>query len=126
MPILDNSTQWSSTYLSLQRAIRIQRRIHLFSLDHQKDLSSDILSDDDWKQLDEIYSGLQPFHAATLRLEGSARNGHHGAIWEALPILETLLGCIEQGQNRYMASGLSGSSQKGQREHPLRIVYQNA
>jgi hypothetical protein len=39
---------------------------------------------------------LEPFKRATKQLEGHAANGHHGAIWEALPIMEHLLKHLEK------------------------------
>jgi hypothetical protein len=40
-------------------------------------------------------SYLQPFHRTTKQLEGHAADGHHGAIWEALPAMEYLLRHLE-------------------------------
>jgi hAT family C-terminal dimerisation region len=54
------------------------------------------------------------------RLEGQATNGHHGAIWEALPALSILLERMESGiSETQIGSTRSGSS-------PLAIAYQNA
>src|SRR5271170_7379416 len=39
---------------------------------------------------------LEPFWTVTQHLQGKARFGHHGAIWEALPAIEHLLNHLEK------------------------------
>jgi hypothetical protein len=70
MVILDNSTRWNSTYNSIKRGLKLKSRIQLFSHDYKDEIGKDFLSDDDWRQLEEITLALQPFHTATLRVEG--------------------------------------------------------
>jgi hAT family C-terminal dimerisation region len=98
MVIIDNSTRWNSTFLSIQRALKVKQRLQHFCLDYRKDLDKDYLSDDDWTTLTQVYNALEVFHQATLRLEGEAQHGHHGSIWEALPVLEALLEKMEEGR----------------------------
>jgi hypothetical protein len=74
----------------------LKDRIRLFCLDYQSELGKDLLNEDDWLQIEQIIEALKPFHQATLRAEGTAKFGHHGSVWEALPIMETLLGLIEK------------------------------
>lgn len=111
--ILDNSTRWNSTYNSLKRGLAIKPYIQLFCLQFQAVLSDDALSETDWEELGEIVIALEPFHTATLHVEGRAGRGHHGAVWETLPILEVLLGLMEAGREA------AGSS-------PLAVAHQNA
>ena len=56
----------------------------------------DILTDDDWGMLVDIYHGLKPFWDTTLRLEGYGAQGSHGVIWEVLPAFEFLLNHVEK------------------------------
>jgi hypothetical protein len=70
MVILDNSTRWNSTYLSLQRALALRKRIETFCFEHRAELSKDLLNDEEWSELEEIVNGLEPFYEVTLRLEG--------------------------------------------------------
>jgi hypothetical protein len=99
---LDNSTRWNSTYYSLQRALKIRTRIQQFCIPYALDLRLDLLDDDDWEHLEAVAECLKPFQEATLRLEGNAQRGSHGAIWEALPILEALAAELRQGLKRYL------------------------
>ena len=80
MVILDNSTRWNSTYASLHRAVSLRKRIEQFCFDNRKDLAKDLLSDEEWSHLKEVVDGLEPFHEATLGLEGVAKFGHYSAI----------------------------------------------
>jgi hAT family C-terminal dimerisation region len=118
MPIQDNSTRWNSTYNSLHRALKIKTRLQLFCLQYPQEVKQDMLSDEDWNHLTEIHTGLRPFHEATLRCEGNARTGHHGAIWEALPLLEAQLKITEEGRQSL------SNSRRGR--SPLAITYNNA
>jgi hypothetical protein len=70
MVILDNSTRWNSTYLSLQRALALRKRIKTFCFKHRAELNKDLLNDEEWLELEEIVNGLEPFYEVTLRLEG--------------------------------------------------------
>ena len=38
----------------------------------------------EWRHLNDVVTGLQPFHEVTLVLEGLAQHAHFGAIREAL------------------------------------------
>ena len=115
---MDNSTRWNSTFLSLQRAVRLRRRIELFCFEYKNDIKNDTLSDAEWLYLNDIIAGLQPFHEVTLFLEGLAQHGSFGAIWEALPALGVLL--------QKMETGLRETTATRSARDPLAIAYQNA
>lgn len=118
LPHLDNSTRWNSTCDSVTLAIRLKPRIQLFCVNHDKYVSRDILSASDWEWLDTLADALVPFKIATKKVEGLAQNGHHGAVWEVLPIIEALLTMLESKFNSLRANG--------QQLSPLAIAYQNA
>jgi hypothetical protein len=80
MVILDNSTRWNSTFLSIRRALDVRKRINTFYFTYRSDIDKDRLTKSDWEQLQEITTGLYPFYEVTERLEGLAKYGHHGAI----------------------------------------------
>ena len=133
--ILDNCTRWNSTYLSIQRGLRLKRVIQLFLLDFQRPLQKDLLTEEDWDQLKAISLALKPFHFVTLRLEGGAKTGSHGVIWEALPMLDYLMSEVEikkaqiEQEEEAQASEIStrrGGQRHQRRVNPLLICYQNA
>jgi hypothetical protein len=80
MVILDNLTRWNSIYKSIKQGLLIKPRIQLFCITYSAQISADILSEEDWDHLEEIIKGLKPFHEATIRVEGRAGLGHHGAV----------------------------------------------
>jgi hAT family C-terminal dimerisation region len=118
MVILDNSTRWNSTYRSLRRGQKLKERLMLFCYQNSNQISADKLSEEDWKHIDEIVVGLKPFHEATLMVEGHAKKGYHGTVWEVLPTLEALLSYMEEGRHTL------DSRKKG--KTPLAMAYQNA
>ena len=76
--VLDNSTRWTSTRLSLQRAVKRHQRIELFCFECKTDLKHDTLTDAEWPHLGDIIKRVQPFHDITLVLEGLAQHAHFG------------------------------------------------
>jgi hypothetical protein len=121
--ILENSTRWNSTFLSIQRGLRLKSCIQLFLLQHSDALNQDLLTEEDWNQLENISKALKPFWEVTMRLQGHAIAGSHGAIWEALPSLDYLLTTIESAKQRLEEE----DSHRGRDSiNPLLIAYQNA
>jgi hypothetical protein len=118
MAILDNSTRWNSTYKSLKRGLQLKARIQLFCFEQRANIGNDMLGEEDWDHLEEVMEGLKPFHQATIRVEGLAGRGHHGAVWEVLPTLEALLQEMERRQAALINEGRGGQ--------PLAVAYQNA
>ena len=116
--ICDNNTRWNSTYLSLQRALKLRERIELFCFQYKADLKHDTLTEAEWRHLNDVVIGLQPFHEVTLVLEGLAQHAQFGAIWEALPALGVLM--------ERMEVGLNGTIAARNARDPLAVAYQNA
>jgi hypothetical protein len=79
----------------IKRALKLRDQIDAFSIKHRKELEKDILTDEDWDQLEAIHHILRPFKRVTKRLEGRAEKGECGSLWEGLPALETLLSHVE-------------------------------
>lgn len=98
---VDNATRWNSQYIAIERAVKLQDRLVLYQ-SHQDDIpDSDTLSKKDWKELDEIRVGLQPFCEATNLVQGRAGNGRQGSIWEWLPVVEALHNHLERTVQYY-------------------------
>jgi hypothetical protein len=116
----DNATRWNSTYYMINRALRVEYRLRQFCQDDQyrNDLQVDTLTDADWQELRAIHDALEPFHGATQRLQGQAKTGSHGSIWEALPVLEALLAAMEKG--------LPLNGRRSRQPTVLEVAHQNA
>ena len=95
MVIADNDTRWNSTYLSIVRGLKLKAKLQYYSMDNRKELGADYLEEADWKVLQDVVECLEPFYICTLDLQSKAKQGRHGAIWEALPAMEGLLGHLE-------------------------------
>jgi hypothetical protein len=88
----------------LKRAKLLRGVINLFCLQYidSKDLdASVIISDESWKLLEQICDILELFHYATEKLQGAAKDGKHGALWECLPMIECLLKEVEDLRAAY-------------------------
>src|SRR5205814_1492151 len=87
-----------------ERAFKLKAKIQVYSDDNQDELGEDFLTREDWDTLREIAAILKPFWSTTQWLQGHATQGHHGAIWEALPALELLLTHLEKERAECPAS----------------------
>jgi hypothetical protein len=99
----------------------LKRRIDTYCIVNRDDLETDTLTNSDWTHLEAIHDGLKLFYDVTLLCEGHGTKGHHGSIWEALPLLELLLEHTEKGRQReYAGTG------KNRRHTPLGVAFQQA
>jgi hypothetical protein len=98
---------------------------------------ADVLTLEDWVQLEALYQGLKPFWEMTLLTEGQGVAGAHGVIWETLPTLNILLLHVEREQARLQETPQPAqpartggrrppASQNQPRINPLLVCYQNA
>jgi len=72
----DNATRWNTWYTRIQSIIRYRNAVEVFCQRHSDHLDSDRLLDDDWEQLADAVSILEPFHDATLSMEGDFSEVH--------------------------------------------------
>ncbi|KAF7509414.1 hypothetical protein GJ744_007977 [Endocarpon pusillum] len=98
------------TYL-IHRVLKLRQQITMICTMNIEDLEKDILSADEWNQLEEMEAILAPFYKVTKRLEGNAKEGHHGPTWEALPAVELLLEHLERlkriHKTKYLATSVN-------------------
>ena len=94
----DNRTRWNSTYLAIQRAHRLRRRIEKFystRFNKDKDFpSSDILNDNDWDELAIFQGLLSPFYRLQCEFKEIAkqeRTALSGSHWCALILSRSTL-----------------------------------
>ena len=77
---------------------------------------TDILTSDNWDILTHMLALLKPFKQQTLCLEGDARKGSKGALWEIFLAMDILLNHLESAKVEYEFS-----------EHmPLKACINNA
>jgi len=71
-----NSTWGNTGYTMIQSMLRNRDAVEVFWLRHLKELENDPLSMGDWEQLADAVTFLEPFHSATLRMEGDFAEPH--------------------------------------------------
>ena len=113
LPIIDyNRTRWNSTYLGIQRALRLQRRIEKFYstwFNKDKDFpNSDILNNNDWDKLAIFQSLLSPFYRLSMRLQGNSKTGTHGAFWESLVCIDIIKEHLKKEKTEHVRNRNSG------------------
>ena len=106
MLVQNNDTRWNSTYLMIERAIKLRPNIEMYLsyLDASRMDSisaSDRLSASDWALLCEIQAILKQFYDQTKRTEGRAVEAHHGSLWEVLASMEYLRSYLETKVQEY-------------------------
>ena len=104
-PIAANQTRWNGDFKAIQRALHLRDPIELFITRHIRDgLVEDQLSIEDWKELQDLVTILEPFYRLTLSLEGHRSNG---ALYDLLACMDTLLEHLEDASNKYIANSAS-------------------
>jgi hAT family C-terminal dimerisation region len=69
---LDNDTRWNSWSTEIEVALEKRRELRDWIEEHWEELGDDILSRDDWQELEDIKEFMQPFVDCTLNTQGIA------------------------------------------------------
>ncbi len=124
-----NDTRWNSHYFAIEAAVANRASIDDFSLTERQKYTRllqqvreknarvpnkkqqkepaesvivrDALTEEDWVMIKHYMEILKPLMLATKRLEGHPKSGRNGAMWEVLPIYESLLSKLEEFKARF-------------------------
>jgi len=66
----DNATRWNTRYNMILNTLLNRAAVEVFCLPHSNEMEHDHMSRADWEQLPDAVTILEPFHSATLRMEG--------------------------------------------------------
>lgn len=99
----DNSTRWNSWYRMLVRALMLRKAIDAYTMINRDDLQDDILSDNDWAQLESLIEYLEAYEHGTLACEG-----RYSTAETILLIIEFLLEIFEDGRHKHEENGFLG------------------
>ncbi|KAJ2982028.1 hypothetical protein NQ176_g1656 [Zarea fungicola] len=103
--LVDGGIRWNSAYTMIERALKLRHAIDLFFLHYKHqadgyDISRDLLTPQDWVDLEHFLSVLKPFKDLTKRMEVRAdkagREGSHGSLYEILESLDVLFKKLQQ------------------------------
>jgi hypothetical protein len=64
----------------IYHALKLRTQIMLFCVMNTDDLKKDVLSQDEWSDLKEIKSILEPFQEVTKWLKDNAKDAYYGLI----------------------------------------------
>jgi len=67
---LDNDTRWNSWFIEIEVALLKRRELRDWIDEHWNELEDDVLSREDWQELEDIKEFLQPFQDCTLNTQG--------------------------------------------------------
>lgn len=97
---IDNATRWNSWYLLIKRAVSKRSEIMEICRRHKKDFGDgkDILTEEEWEQLEDTEEFLQPFYQATL--EGQSE---FASLDQALFFMDVLFKHFEEARVRLSA-----------------------
>ncbi|KAM5354606.1 hypothetical protein ACJ41O_001253 [Fusarium nematophilum] len=103
---VDGGIRWNSVYSMIERALKLRHAIDLFFLNYSHvdaegyDISQDILTPQDWVDLDHFLNIPKPFKDLTKRMEGRANKagseGSHGSLHEIIESLDVLFKKLQE------------------------------
>ncbi|PZD22450.1 hypothetical protein A1F97_11381, partial [Pyrenophora tritici-repentis] len=111
-PIKPCVTRWNSYYDCFKRGVQLQQAINAYATYHIREteqadeqaairgnklpdvprwMRSDGLTAADWAVITEYMAILQPLKFATDRLQGRGKCGRFGALYEVIPVFESVI-----------------------------------
>jgi hypothetical protein len=93
--VRDNSTRWNSWYKMISTATKLKAAINVYCIQYQEN-QEDLLSLEDWKDLQKVEDFLLFFHDATLSTESRG-----ATIERVLPTMDFLLEKFEEAKCVY-------------------------
>jgi hypothetical protein len=121
-PIKPVITRWNSYYDCFERGVELQQAINSYASYHIKEtedaedqarlrnkkppeaprwMRSGGLTAPDWAVITEYIAGLQPLKFATERLQGRGKVGSYGALYEVIPVFESLVAELDARLQTY-------------------------
>jgi hypothetical protein len=109
-------TRWNSYFDAFQRGVELQQAINAYASFHiqatemadeqaknnnrklpdaPRWMRSGGLTSADWAVITEYIEVLQPLKSATNRLQGRGKAGTHGALYEVIPVFESLISDLD-------------------------------
>ncbi|KAM9903182.1 hypothetical protein OXX79_003500 [Metschnikowia pulcherrima] len=129
--LLDNETEWLSTYKMIERFLHFQKEINyflerykLFDTRERERFEIDVvaISDSEWRYLTNLYRVLQIFVTPTIKLQASERVTINKTFPHIFILLETLKSINNPtlgAENPYLARGISEAYKRIYSYYPL-------
>jgi hypothetical protein len=89
--VVDGGIRWNSTYLMIERAMKLKDAIHLYQDDHHSACdSADYLTSEDWYQLADLQELLKPIYDASMTVQS-----RDTGLYEVLTSMDFILTHLE-------------------------------
>ena len=99
--VRNGGVRWNSTYLMIERAIKLRHAINSFCYETEE-MATDQLSLDDWADLAKVMEILEPFWELTVQLQGCvSKYGHEGLLHDVVTAIEDLLAGLREHNIHY-------------------------
>jgi hypothetical protein len=93
--VVNGGIRWNSTYLMIERAMKLKDAIHLYQDDHRAGCApADYLTSEDWYQLADLQD-LLPIYNASMRVQS-----HDTGLYEVLTTMDYILAHLEAAKEK--------------------------
>jgi hypothetical protein len=97
--VTNGGIRWNSTYLMIDRGIRLKDALTLYQNDEESTiLEDDLLTKDDWQELCQFRDLLQPIHEVSLLVQSVGTTA--GALHNTLTSMDYLLHHLEERRSQ--------------------------
>jgi hypothetical protein len=94
--VVNGGVRWNSTYLMIERAIRLKDAIHLYQDDHHASCDpADYLTSEDWHELADLKDLLLPIYNASMKVQS-----HDTSLYEVLTSMDFILTHLEAAKQK--------------------------
>jgi hypothetical protein len=94
--VVNGGIRWNSTYLMIERAMKLRDAIHLYQDDHLNCFeAADYLTSEDWRELADLQDLLKPIYDSSLQVQ--ARNT---GLHEVLTSMDYILAHLENAKKK--------------------------
>lgn len=120
MVVCNNDTHWNLACNMIEHVLEFCHYINIFCTinqrlvkqnqdknDDNRSVCQDTLTLGNWDTLKELYNLKKPCQDFTACMEGHAKMGLYGALWELMPVIELLVSKYKQFSEQYIALAIS-------------------
>jgi hypothetical protein len=94
--VVNGGVRWNSTYLMIERAMRLKDAIHLYQDDHHASCDpADYLTSEDWHELADLKDLLLPIYNASMKVQS-----HDTSLYEVLTSMDFILTHLEAAKQK--------------------------
>jgi hypothetical protein len=101
--VVNGGIRWNSTYLMIDRAMRLKEALHLYQDDHHSNSDlADYLTAEDWRELADLKDLLMPVYDASMKVQT-----HDTGLHEVLTSMDFILTHLEAAKDKITTTDAS-------------------